>query len=148
MRPSVTSATVAEPEGAPAAGATARRNARSRPESIGIRRCRFRTARLVFSGRSARSGRLREATASLAEAQGAKAGRGADVATVSFEEALRRLSASRDYWIAACAVTVAGELGLAALMPQIESLRKHPGAIVREAALRASTLAQNGTRVT
>jgi HEAT repeat protein len=74
--------------------------------------------------------------------------RGADLATVSFEEALRLLSASRDYWIAACAVTVVGELRLAALMPQIESLREHPGAIVREAALRASMLAQNGTRVT
>ncbi len=66
--------------------------------------------------------------------------RGADLATVSFEEALRLLSASRDYWIAACAVTVVGELRLAALMPQIESLRDHPGAIVREAALRASIL--------
>jgi len=74
--------------------------------------------------------------------------RGADLATVSFEEALRLLSASRDYWIAACAVTVIGDLGLAALMPQIESLREHPGAIVREAAARAAILAQNGTRVT
>lgn len=73
---------------------------------------------------------------------------GADLATVSFEEALKRLSASGDYWIAACAVTVVGELGLIALMPQIESLRDHPGAIVREAAVRASMLAQNGTRVT
>jgi len=74
--------------------------------------------------------------------------RGADLATVPFEEALKRLSASGDFWIAACAVTVVGELGLDALMPQIESLRDHPGAIVREAALRASMLAQNGTRVT
>ena len=80
------------------------------------------------------------------EAQGAKLG--ADVATVPFEEALRRLSGSPDYWIAAVAVTVIGELGLAALRPQIESLREHPGAIVREAALRAERLAQNGTRVT
>jgi hypothetical protein len=61
---------------------------------------------------------------------------------------LRLLSASRDYWIAACAVTVIGELRLASLRTDVESLREHPGAIVREAALRASTLAQNGTRVT
>jgi hypothetical protein len=73
---------------------------------------------------------------------------GADLATVSFEEALKRLSASGDYWIAACAVTVVGELRLTSLLPQIESLRDHPGAIVREAAVRASILAQNGTRVT
>jgi AAA family ATP:ADP antiporter len=82
------------------------------------------------------AGRLREATAS------------SEVATVPFVEALKLLSESRDYWIAACAVTVIGELGLASLRMQIESLRAHPGAIVREAALRASTLAQNGTRVT
>lgn len=68
--------------------------------------------------------------------------------TLPFEEALRRLSASEDYWVAACAVTVAGDLGLTALMPQIERLHDHKGAIVREAALRATTLAQNGTRVT
>jgi AAA family ATP:ADP antiporter len=74
--------------------------------------------------------------------------RRADLAAVPFEEALRRLSASKDYWIAACAVTVAGELGLAALKAQIESLREHPGSIVREAARRASTLSQNGARVT
>ncbi len=82
------------------------------------------------------AGRLREATAS------------SELVTVPFVEALRLLSESRDYWIAACAVTVVGELGLASLRTQIESLREHPGAIVREAALRASTLAQNGTRVT
>ena len=93
-----------------------------------------------------RAGRLRPATASLAEAQRAKAG--GDLATVPFEEALKSLSASRDYWVAACAVTVAGELGLKALLPTIESLRVHPGAIVREAAARAAILAQNGTRVT
>jgi hypothetical protein len=45
-------------------------------------------------------------------------------------------------------VTVAGELGLKALLPTIERLKVHPGAIVREAAMRASMLAQNGTRVT
>jgi hypothetical protein len=77
-----------------------------------------------------------------------EAQRGTDLATVPFEEALKRLSASGDFWIAACAVTVVGDLGLTALMPQIESLREHPGAIVREAALRAERLAQNGTRVT
>ncbi len=77
-----------------------------------------------------------------------EAKRGANLATVPFEEALKRLSASGDFWIAACAVTVAGELRLTTLMPQIESLREHPGAIVREAALRASMLVQNGTRVT
>ena len=51
----VDGATVAEPDGAPAAGATSRRNARSRRESIGMRRCRFRTeipARSAPSGRS------------------------------------------------------------------------------------------------
>jgi AAA family ATP:ADP antiporter len=72
--------------------------------------------------------------------------RAREVARVSFEEALRRLTASSDYWIAACAVTVAGERRLAVLMPQIAKLREHPGGIVREAADRA--LAQNGTRVT
>jgi len=77
-----------------------------------------------------------------------EASRGANLATVPFEEALKRLLASGDFWIAACAVTVAGELRLTTLMPQIESLREHPGAIVREAALRASMLVQNGTRVT
>jgi AAA family ATP:ADP antiporter len=77
-----------------------------------------------------------------------EAQRGTDLATVPFEEALKRLSASGDFWIAACAVTVVGDLGLTTLMPQIESLREHPGAIVREAALRAERLAQNGTRVT
>jgi AAA family ATP:ADP antiporter len=77
-----------------------------------------------------------------------ESGRAPEVATLPFEEALRRLLASRDYWIAACAVTLAAELGLAALMPQIERLREHPGAIVREAAVRALMLAQNGTRVT
>ena len=41
-----------------------------------------------------------------------------------------------------------GDLRLSALMPQIESLREHPGAMVREAAGRALSLAQNGTRVT
>jgi hypothetical protein len=85
---------------------------------------------------------------SLAEAQGANAGRRTDLATVAFDEALRRLSACGDYWVAACAVTVIGELGLASLMPQLETLLDHPGAIVREAALHATTLAQNGTRVT
>jgi AAA family ATP:ADP antiporter len=76
-----------------------------------------------------------------------EAGRSADLATVPFEEALSLLSVS-GLLVAACAVTAKGELGLAALMPQIESLREHPGAIVREAALRASELRQNGTRVT
>ncbi len=65
---------------------------------------------------------------------------------VSFEEALRQLAASSDYWVAACAVTVAGELRIKGLTAQIEGLREHQGAIVREAALRS--LAQNGTRVT
>jgi AAA family ATP:ADP antiporter len=74
--------------------------------------------------------------------------RGTEIQRVPFAEALRRLSASHDYWIAACAVTVAGDLNLSALMPQIESLREHPGAIVREAAGRALSLAQKGTRVT
>ncbi len=52
-------------------------------------------------------------------------------------EALTRLSASDDYWVAACAVTVAGELRLKSLRTQIDRLREHPGAIVREAAERA-----------
>ncbi len=60
-----------------------------------------------------------------------------DLATVPVVEALTRLSASDDYWIAACAVTVAGELRLKSLRAQIERLREHPGAIVREAAERA-----------
>jgi AAA family ATP:ADP antiporter len=77
-----------------------------------------------------------------------EARRRSDLATVPFVEALRQLSTSRDYWIAACAVTVAGDLGLEALMPQVEGLRHHPGAIVREAAERAERLAQKGTRVT
>ncbi len=60
-----------------------------------------------------------------------------ELAIVPLEEALSRLTASEDYWIAACAVTVAGELRLKSLQPRIESLRDHPGAIVREAAARA-----------
>jgi hypothetical protein len=82
------------------------------------------------------------------EANGASAGRGSDPAEIPFEEALRRLSASQDYWIAACAVTVISELRVTGLMTQIESLREHRGSIVREAALRALALAQGGTRVT
>ena len=89
-----------------------------------------------------------EQTTRLEAARPSEAKRSSELATVPFEEALGLLSASGDYWIAACAVTVVGELGLASLRPQIERLLEHPGAIVREAALRASTLAQNGTRVT
>jgi hypothetical protein len=69
----------------------------------------------------------------------------AATANGTFEEALRRLSASHDYWIAACAVTVAGELQVAGMVRQLESLRDHPGSIVREAVLRALDAAQNGT---
>jgi hypothetical protein len=82
------------------------------------------------------------------EAKGVDGRRGPDPAEFPFDEALRRLSASQDYWIAACAVTVISELGVTGLMPQIESLREHRGSIVREAALRALALAQSGTRVT
>jgi AAA family ATP:ADP antiporter len=60
-----------------------------------------------------------------------------DPVTMDVEEILSRLCASEDYWIAACAVTVAGELRLTSLKEQIEKLREHPGAIVREAAARA-----------
>jgi AAA family ATP:ADP antiporter len=80
-----------------------------------------------------------EQTTRIEEPRGAALGNG------TFEEALRRLSASHDYWIAACAVTVAGELQVAGLIRELESLRDHPGSIVREAAVRALTLAQNGT---
>jgi AAA family ATP:ADP antiporter len=77
-----------------------------------------------------------------------ESGRGLESSTLPLEEALRRLSSSEDYWIAACAVTVMGELAADALMSEIESLRGHRSAIVREAAARAAALAQNGTRVT
>ncbi len=67
-----------------------------------------------------------------------EAGRPAELPLVPLEEALRRLTTSRDYWVAACAVAVVGELGVSGLAPTVESLRTHPGEIVREAAARAS----------
>jgi AAA family ATP:ADP antiporter len=66
-----------------------------------------------------------------------EAARGAELAAVPVEEVLRRLAASEDYWIAACAVTAAGELRMSSLRQLIEKLREHPGSIVREAAARA-----------
>ncbi len=63
-----------------------------------------------------------------------EAARRGDFPAIPVDEALIRLTASEDYWIAACAVTVAGELHLKSLRPHIERLREHPGAIVREAA--------------
>ncbi|HXV60960.1 MAG TPA: Npt1/Npt2 family nucleotide transporter [Vicinamibacteria bacterium] len=51
----------------------------------------------------------------------------------AFAEALGRLALSTDDWLAACAITVAGDKGLAASLPGLEELREHKSPRVREA---------------
>ncbi|HSF17704.1 MAG TPA: Npt1/Npt2 family nucleotide transporter [Vicinamibacteria bacterium] len=51
----------------------------------------------------------------------------------AFSEALERLALSTDDWLAACAITVAGDKGLAASLPGLEELRAHESLRVREA---------------
>jgi hypothetical protein len=53
--------------------------------------------------------------------------------TLDFTEALTRLLRHRDYWVAAIAATLAGELEGAPLEAELASLSEHPSKIVREA---------------
>jgi len=52
---------------------------------------------------------------------------------LTFTEALTRLLRHRDYWVAASAATLAGELEGAPLKAELASLKEHPSEIVREA---------------
>ncbi len=52
---------------------------------------------------------------------------------LTFTEALTRLLRHRDYWVAASAATLAGELEGAPLEAELASLKEHPSEIVREA---------------
>ena len=58
-------------------------------------------------------------------------------ANMSVTEALTRLLRHRDYWVAASAATLAGELEGAPLEAELASLKEHPSKIVREAVEKA-----------
>jgi AAA family ATP:ADP antiporter len=54
-----------------------------------------------------------------------------------FRTALGALAAGKDTWLAACAVTLVGELGLSGFAEQLSGLGAHPDPLLREAALAA-----------
>jgi AAA family ATP:ADP antiporter len=57
-----------------------------------------------------------------------------DLPEVSLDTALAELVTGKDAWLAACAVTMVGTLGLAELRPIVESVQTHPDPVTRESA--------------